>query len=102
MKRIFAAAATLALSACATVPGGQQASAIQSACAVDAGLRPVVTILLATPGAIQPEDAAIVVAARAVIDPICANPSAPLEANALVALTTATAQIAAITAKAPK
>jgi len=99
MKRLFVAVAVLALSACATAPTDQQVAAIQNACAVDAGLRPVVTILLATPGLAQPEDVAAVVAARAVIDPICANPAGPVQANALAALTGATTQLVVIAAK---
>lgn len=102
MKRIIAVSAILAMSACATVPNDQTVMVIQNSCAVDAGLRPVVTVLLATPGVAQPEDVAAITAARAVIDPICANPSGPVQANAIAALTGATAQIVAITAKLQK
>lgn len=102
MKRTIAFCAIVALAACSTVPSGQQVFAIQNACAVDAGLRPAVNVLIATPGLVPADDVAALIAARAVIDPICSNPSGPFEANALAALTIATSEIVAITSRATK
>ena len=96
--RTFAAAAVLmaaaALTACAAftaTPGAAQVAAIQSACIVDATVRPTVTdlLVLATPAE---NDA--VTAARKIIDPICANPTAPLATDALTTFSESTAQIA--------
>lgn len=84
------------LPACTTVPAANQVQAIQNACAVDAGIRPTVTVLLAVPGLAKPEQIAAVAAARAVIDPICANPIGTPQANAAAALAGATGQILAI------
>jgi len=97
MKRFIAAVVVLALSACATVPNA--APSIQNACAVDTGLRPVVSALLATPGVAQPEDVAIVAAVRAIIDPICANPDGMAQSDAIAAVTNTTFQIIAVSAK---
>jgi hypothetical protein len=67
----------ICLGACTTPPTSTQANQIRMACAADAGIRPSVDILLAIPGLAKPEEVAAVVAARAVIDPICKDPSAP-------------------------
>jgi hypothetical protein len=96
MKPIIACLIALVLCACTTTPTANQVAAITNACAIDAGIRPTVTELLAIPGLATPQEVAAVVAARAVIDPICANPSATPQANALAALTGASAQVIAI------
>ena len=104
MKRFFLTLALAALSfaglavlpACTTAPTADQVAQIQTACAVDAGLRPTVTALLAIPGLATTQEVAAVTAARAVIDPICANPAGTPQANALAALTTASGQVVAI------
>lgn len=104
MKHILAITiiAILALSGCASMggtPDANQVQQIQTACAVDAGIRPTVTALLALPGLAKPEEIAAVVAARAVIDPICANPSGSIQANAIAAVTSASAQVIGIVAQ---
>ena len=57
--------ACLMLSGCASAPGVDQVAQIQAACAVDAGLRPTVTVLLAVPGLANVQDVAAITAARA-------------------------------------
>ena len=109
MKHIFSficafaiAAIVVALTACTTPTGAPDAAAvqqIQTACAVDAGLRPSVTALMVIPGLVQPAEDAAIVAARAVIDPICANPSGNIQANAISALVSANAQLVGIVAQ---
>jgi len=101
MKKLFAMAFGLVLSviaACTSTgaPDSRQVQAIQNACAVDAGVRPVVTVLLATPGLATPDEVAAVAAARAVIDPVCSNPAGSVQANAIAAVTGASAQIVGI------
>ena len=99
MKKLIAfylACAALALAACATAPDASQVQQIQTACAVDAGLRPTVTAMMAVPGLVQPAEDAAIVAARAVIDPICANPSGTPQANAISILVSANAQLVGI------
>jgi len=86
----------IALCACTTTPTANQVAAITNACAIDAGIRPTITELLAIPGLATPAEITAVATARAVIDPICANPSATPQANALAALTGASAQVIAI------
>lgn len=86
------------LPACATAPTDNQIQAIQNACAFDAGIRPTVTVLLAMPGLAKPEQIAVVAAARAVIDPICANPGGMPQANAAAALAGATGQVLSVLA----
>ena len=84
------------ISACTSTPmtpDANQVAAIQNACAVDAGLRPTVTLLLAVPGLAKVEEVAVVTAARAIIDPVCANPANSVQANAIAAVTGASAQI---------
>lgn len=94
---LFAACAALALVACAAgAPEANEVQQIQAACAVDAGLRPTVTALMAVPGLVQPADDAAIVAARAVIDPICANPAGTPQANAISILVGANAQLVGI------
>lgn len=97
MKRILLiAAAALALTGCGSTPGqdGQQpaVSQIQAACAADAVIRPSVTALLEAPGVATAEQRTVVLAARAVIDPICANPAGARQAAA-AGLSNATAQV---------
>lgn len=99
MKKLYslalAAAGALALTACGTSSPDQPPQAadqIRAACAADAVIRPSVSALLAVPGLATHEQVAAVMAARAVIDPICANPAAAKEA-ALTGLTNATAQV---------
>lgn len=86
MKKLIsvaiAAAVSAALCACTTPPTSGEVSAIQQACTLDALARPTVTALLALPGLATPEEVAAVDAARAVIGPVCANPGAPVSANA--------------------
>lgn len=95
---IAAAAASLSLAGCAAsgAPDAPQVQMIQNACAVDAGLRPTVTALLAVPGLATPDEVAAVVAARAVIDPVCANPAGSVQANAIAAVTGASATVLGI------
>jgi hypothetical protein len=100
MKKYFfvlTVAISGALIGCATgSPDAAQVQQIQNACAVDAGLRPTVTVLLAIPGLAKVEEVAAVTAARAVIDPICANPAGNVQANSIAALTNASAQVVGI------
>lgn len=94
MKKLIALAGiVIALAACTGAPTAPEVQAIQNACAVDAGLRPSVSALLifATPAEVT-----AIQAARAVIDPICANPSGTPSANAISAITAATAQVISI------
>lgn len=100
LSRTFAAAAALlacvAITACAAftgAPGAAQVAAVQSACMLDGAVRPTVTLLevLATP-----DEVTAIAAARAIIDPVCANPSAPLAADAASTFAESTAQIANI------
>ena len=109
MKHIFSlfcafvlAAIVVGLTACASpagAPDAAQAQQIQMACAVDAGLRPTVTALMAIPGLVQPAENVAIVAARAVIDPICANPAGNIQANAISVLVNANAQLVGIVAQ---
>ena len=62
-------------------------------------MRPTVTALLAIPGLAKAEEIAAVTAARLAIDPVCANPSGNLQANALAAVTGASGQVVAIVAQ---
>jgi hypothetical protein len=78
---------------CATTPTASQVQAIENACAIDAGIRPIVTELLAVPGLATPAESLAVSTARNIIDPICANPSASPKANTLAALTGASMNI---------
>jgi len=90
------------LGGCSTLTGtptDSQVAIIQNACAVDAGVRPTVTALLAIGGLATADETAAVTAARALIDPICANPSGSVQANALAVVTGATGQIVAIVTK---
>lgn len=87
---------TAALAGCATAPTVTQVQAIQNACAIDAGIRPIVLELQAIPGLVQPAENLAITAARGIIDPICANPAASPQANTLAALTGASAQIVGI------
>ena len=104
MKKLFtlaAACSVLALAACSTTgtPEAGQVQQIQTACAVDAGIRPTVTALLAIPGLATVQEVAAVGAARAVIDPICANPGGSVQANAITILVSANAQLVGIVAQ---
>lgn len=98
MKKALALIASAMLAACAGSPTATQTQEIQNACAIDAGIRPAVTALLAIPGLAQADEIAAVTAARAVIDPICANPSASFQADALTAFSSAAAQVVGIEA----
>jgi len=97
---ILCAVGLAALPACSTnpaaTPNATQVTQIQNACAFDAGLRPTVSALLAIPGLARPQEIAAVAAARAVIDPICANPGGSVQANTIAAVTGATAQVLTI------
>jgi hypothetical protein len=100
---IFASVFALAqFAGCASgpnaTPSQAQVQQIENASAIDAGLRPSVTALLAIPGLATPQEVAAVIAARAVIDPICANPSGNLQANAIATVTSASATIVGIAA----
>ena len=91
MKKILAIAALSILAACAaTAPTDNQVAQIQTACAVDAGIRPSVTALMVFA---TPKEEAAITAARAVIDPICANPAAPLQSTAISTFSAAAAQV---------
>ena len=94
---IAASIGAIGLAACTTTaPNASQVQQIQTACAIDAGLRPTANALLAIPGLATPQEIAGVVAARAVIDPVCANPAGSVEANTIAAFTSATAQVVGI------
>lgn len=99
---IMTAFAAAALSACATntamTPEEARIDRIQRACSLDAVVRPTITALLAGPKATD-EDRATVAAARAAIDPICANPAGTVGANVVTTLTANTGNILAIIAK---
>ena len=88
---LLACAAITACAAFTAAPGAAQVAAIQSACIVDATVRPTLDVLLvlATPA----ENDAVKLA-RAAIDPVCANPTAPLAADAATTFAESTAQIA--------
>lgn len=86
----------LAMLAGCAAPNASQVDAIKSACAIDAGIRPTVTILLAVPGLAKPEEIAAVAAARTVIDPVCANPAGTAQENALAAVSGASATLIGI------
>lgn len=97
---IICMACAIALSACVTAgapgaPSDPQVARIQAACATDAAIRPSVTALLTIPGLATPEQIAGIAAARAVIDPICANPAAGLQGNSAAALAGAVGQVVA-------
>lgn len=96
MKRtLFAAAVAVAaaLAACATTQGQPPDVAnIQAACAADALIRPSVSALLDVPGLATLEQRAAVMAARAVIDPVCRNPAAAQQ-GAAAGLANASAQL---------
>lgn len=97
-----AALACTALAGCASgaaPPTADQVSKIETACAIDAGVRPTVSALLAIPGLASADEIRAVNLARAAIDPICANPSAPLQASAMAAFTNAAGQIVGIVAQ---
>ena len=102
MKYAIAIIATLVVYACAN-PGAKpsdiQVQQIENACAVDAGIRPTITAFMAIPGLVQPAEDAAIIAARAVIDPICANPAGNVQSNAISALTSASAQVVGIVAQ---
>lgn len=106
MKRFFAIVALSLISACLMMggcatgaPDAAQVQQIQLACGVDAGLRPTVTALMVIPGLVQPADNVAILAARAVIDPICANPAGNVQSNAVAALASANAQLLGIVAQ---
>jgi dihydrodipicolinate synthase/N-acetylneuraminate lyase len=89
---ILIGALAFALSACATTsttPTDSQVAQIKQACAIDAQIRPVVQVFEV---AADPQVIAGLVAARTIIDPICANPTQTLEANAQAAFSAAIAQ----------
>lgn len=93
---LVTAGVALALVACGTPTGGQ-VQQIRMACAADAGLRPSIDVMLAVPNFATPEEMAAIVAARAVIDPICKNPEAPFAGgDPYMAVTQATATVAGI------
>jgi len=89
-------ASAFALTACTTPPSENQVKVITNICLVDADIRPLVTALevLATT-----QEVAGIAAARAVIDPICANPAGSVASNTVAVLTNNVANIQAILAK---
>lgn len=102
MKKAPLALSAALLCGCAsapTEPGAQAVARIQAACATDAAIRPSVTVLLTIPGLATPEQIAGIAAARAVIDPICANPGAGLQGNSAAALAGAVGQVVAYVAQ---
>lgn len=104
ISTILSVACGLVLSACVTAGApvalsDQQVARIQAACATDAAIRPSVTVLLTIPGLATPEQAAGIAAARAIIDPICANPAAGLQGNSAAALAGAVGQVVAYVAQ---
>lgn len=89
----LALVACLAITACASftgTPGDAQVAEIKNACAIDAGLRPTVKVLLVLA---TPDEQRAVTAAETVIDTVCANPSGSLQANTLTVFSESTAQI---------
>ena len=82
---ILLAGIAICLGACTTPPPSDIVAGIQNACFIDASIRPSVNALepLATIQEVQ-----AISAARAVIDPICANPSGSVQANTLTILAT--------------
>lgn len=107
MKKLFLISiAALALVACSSVTPAQE-SQIKTACATDAIIRPSVTALLEAPGLATIEQKSAVLAARAIIDPICANPSVPVQDQVAQGLAAAVGQVVVIytelkTKKAPQ
>lgn len=95
MKRLALIAATIMLTACASAPQPADVQRIQAACAADALIRPTVSALLDVPGLASLEQRGAVMAARAVIDPICRDPAAAQQ-NAIAGLTAATGQVLAV------
>lgn len=95
MKKTLLVLSVLALTACASVTPAQE-SQIKAACAADAIIRPSVTALLEAPGLATPEQKAAVLAARAAIDPICANPGVPVQDQVAQGLASAVGQVVAI------
>ena len=95
-KLLIAAMTALVLTACATTteqtPEQARISRINRACALDAGIRPVVTVMMTDPD-VSAEDVATIVALRAVIDPVCANPSGNAGDNVATAFAAATSQM---------
>jgi len=91
---ILSAGFALALTACqSTGPlPTEQVQQIQAACNADAVIRPTANVLMTFA---TPAETAAVVAARAVIDPICANP-ANIGANAPAQLAAATGTVACV------
>lgn len=105
MKRFFCLiAATLALAACQTVPTdpgapklqGPTVAQVQTACVIDAGIRPLVSAAIATPGVVTQAEAGLVAAARVGIDEVCADPTKPLSQTAFQAFTAATTTVSDI------
>ena len=95
MKRLIVIAAALALAACASAPQPPDVAKIQAACAADAVVRPSVSALLDVPGLASLEQRGAIMAARAVIDPICRDPAAAQQ-GAITGLTNATGQVLAV------
>ena len=80
---IGAIAAIVLLSiGCSTVPTVNGANMIAQACVIDATIRPTVSALLAVHGLANPDEVVAITVARAAIDPICSNPTAPASVNA--------------------
>lgn len=82
------AISALALNACK--PDAAQVALITNACNADAAIRPSINLLLVLATPVQ---AQAVQAARLVIDPVCANPSADVETNVILAFNAAVAKV---------
>lgn len=91
---ILVALSALVLSACQ--PDAAQVALITNACNADKSIRPTIDLLLvlATPAQ---NDA--IKTARLVIDPVCANPAADVEANVILAFNGAVAKVLEVKAQ---
>lgn len=78
LSGILAVAILAACSSGGSVPTLTQAQQIQKACDWDKSLvRPAIDAVTAA-GMLTPDDQKVITGARLVIDPICANPTAPV------------------------
>jgi len=88
MKKYLLAlvSSAILLGACTATPPADIVVAIQNACIVDAGLRPVAKALQLALA--NPIESLALDSARSVIDPICANPAGSINANTMTILAT--------------
>jgi hypothetical protein len=97
MKIILLVMIACILSACVSSTGdpADQRAAVQTWCARDAMIRPIVTGLLPLA---TPDEILAIKSAEAIIDAVCAHPSADAAANQQAALAAGVGQILAIEA----